>query len=169
MGPAHDLWVDGQRSAELLEFHLPSDKAKQEGWVSSSHAPSMAQHSESMVMIQPRPTTSASSGSKDIEHLRGSLAVRPLRNITRPTRKGDSSSGNLSEKVSHGQDNKGFDSRDSSTAQTHANSIIHRKLHPGDCYEADTVAIAGACHYSSTEPCDAQGGIEAGGMEMDDN
>nr|POE57875.1 hypothetical protein CFP56_69947 [Quercus suber] len=75
MGSAHDLWVDEQRPAELLEFHLPSDRAKQEGWVSSSHTPSMAQHSESMVEIQPRPTTSASAGSKDIKHLRGSLTA----------------------------------------------------------------------------------------------
>ena len=98
MGSTHDLWMDGQRSTELLEFHLPFDRAKHEGWVPSSHAPSMAQHSESMVEIQLRP----SSGLKDIEHLRGSLAVRPLRNITGPARKGASSSGNLSEKVSHG-------------------------------------------------------------------
>lgn len=82
LGSTHDLWVDGQRPDELSELHLPSDRAKQDGWVPSSHTPSMAQHLESMVEIHPRPTTPASTGSKDIKHLRGSLAVRPLKNIT---------------------------------------------------------------------------------------
>ncbi|KAF3949305.1 hypothetical protein CMV_024810 [Castanea mollissima] len=168
LGSTHDLWVDRQRSDELLELHLPSDRAKQDGWVPSSHAPSMAQHPESMVEIHPRPTTPASTGSKDIEHLRGSLAIRPLRNITGPTRKGASSSGNLSEKVSHRRDNRGFDSRDPFAAQAHPNSIIHGELHLGVSHEADASAIAGTCHHPSTESSDAQRGIEAGGMEMDD-
>ncbi|XP_075659352.1 uncharacterized protein LOC142629285 isoform X2 [Castanea sativa] len=130
--------------------------------------PSMAQHPESMVEIHPRPTTPAFTGSKDIEHLRGSLAIRPLRNITGPTRKGASSSGNLSEKVSHGRDNRGFDSRDPFAAQAHPNSIIHGELHLGVSHEADASAIAGTCHHPSRESSDAQRGIEAGVMEMDD-
>ena len=92
MGSPHDLWVDRQRLVELLELHLPSNQAKQEGWVPTFHTPSMAQHPKSMGEVHSRPTTSTSLESKNIEHLRGLLAIRTLRNIVGSPRKGTSSS-----------------------------------------------------------------------------
>lgn len=150
MGYPHDLWVDGQRLVELLELYLPSNRAKQEGRVPTSHTPSMAQHPKSMVEVYSRPTTFTSLGSKNIEHLRGLLAVLPLRNIAGSPRKGTSSSGNLSEKVSHRRDNESSNSRDSPTAQAHLDSSLHRELYLGNSHKVDTTTTAETCHNSST-------------------
>lgn len=62
MGHSHNLWVDGQRPVELLEFQLPSNKTEQERRILASYTPNMAHHFEPMVEVHSRPTTPSSPG-----------------------------------------------------------------------------------------------------------
>lgn len=135
----------------------------------TSHTPNMAHHSEPMVEVHFGPTTSPPTGSKNIKHLKGALASQPLRNIIGSNRKGTGSNGNLSTKVSNRRDNKSTNSGGSPTAKAHADSNFHGELHLGDNHKTDIDAATKACYYAGTESNDAQGGTEAGGMEMDDN
>lgn len=135
----------------------------------TSHTPNMAHHSEPMVEVHSGPTTSPPTGSKNIEHFKGALASQPLRNIIGSNRKGTSSNGNLSTKVSDRRDNESTNLGGSPTAKAHAGSNFHKELHLGDNHETDTNTATKACYYAGTESNDAQGGTEAGGMEMDDN
>ena len=154
MGPSHNLWVDGQRPVELLEFHLLFDRTKQERWMLACHTPSMAHHSEPMVEVHFRTTTASSPRLKNIEHLKGVLTIQPFRNITGSNRKGTSSSGNLPTKVSDRRDNRSSNTRGSPTAKAYPDSNLHEELHLGDNHKTDTVVTARACHYSSTKSND---------------
>ena len=87
MGHTHNLWVDGQRPVELLEFQLPFNKTEQERRILASYTPNMAHHFEPMVEVHSRLTTPSSPRSKYSEHLKGALAIQPLRNIAGPNRK----------------------------------------------------------------------------------
>lgn len=168
MGHSHNLWVDGKWPIELLEFQLPSNKTEQERRMLASYTPNMAHHSEPMVEVHSRPTTPSSPRLKYSEHLKGALAIQPLRNIAGPNRKWTSSSGNLPMKVSDRWDNESPNTWGSPTAKAYPNSNLHGELHFGDNHEIDIVATARACHYSSAESNDVHKGSEAGGMEMDD-
>lgn len=162
-----NLWLDEQKANECLELHLPYDKSEEDRWLPSFNPPSMALYSKPIVEVHSRPTPFPSPRIKDIKQLRDSLAIKPLRNITRPSKKGASLSENLPEKILDRGDNRGPNLRNPSPTQADSNPDLVKELYPRDNHKANSATTAGACHYSSTEPRNVQGGPKVGGMELD--
>ena len=107
----------------------------------------MALYSKPMVEVHSRPTPFPSPGTRDIKQLRDSLTIKPLRNITRPYKKGTSSNGNLLKKILDRGDNRGPNPRNPSLTQADSNLDLVKELHPRDNHEANSATTTRACHY----------------------
>ena len=169
MGSIDDLQVEKKGFNEFIELHIPINRGKQEGQLPSSNPPSLAQHTKPVVEIHAGSTSATpSSKTEDILHLKESLAIHPLQNITGPHRKGTGTNGNYSKEVLDRGNNRRPYSRHSSPTQAHPNSNGNRELHPRDNHVSDPNESPRACHYSGMRSNDIHDGPKAGRMELDD-
>ena len=128
---------------------------------------SMALHPQPMVAVHSRSPASAASGANDLQHLKHSLGIRPLRSISRPDGEGISPLGDMSEEISHQGSHRSANPRHPSSTEAHPDYHGDSELHDQDSNQANAFESAGTLRDTVDGNSSSQGGPTAGGMDLD--
>ena len=168
MGSTDDLRVDGQKSDGSLELHLPADGEKHNRRMPSSDRSGMVLHSQPMVEIHSRSSTSATHRTEDLQQLKDSLGERPLRSIARPYGERACAVGDMSEEILDRGVHRSSDAGHPSPTETDPNHGSNGELHHWHSDQTNSAEPPGTlCHSDAGNSC-GQGGASTGGMEVDD-
>nr|POE89569.1 hypothetical protein CFP56_02289 [Quercus suber] len=151
-----------------LEFHISPDGQEQGGRLPASDGPDLTLHPQPMVAVHSGLLIVVAFGPNDLQHLKHSLGVRPLRSITQLDGERVSCLGDMSAEVSHRGIHKSFDPRHSSSTEAHPNNNGNNEFHAQDTNQTNAVEFVGAFHHFDAGNLCSQGGPTAGRMELDD-
>lgn len=141
-----------------MKLHISPDGQEQGGRLPASNRPGLALHSQPMMAIHSGSPAIVASGADNLQHLKHSLGIKPLRSISRPDGEGVGPSRDMSEEVSHRGIHRSSDTRHTSLTEAHPNNNGNTELHTQCSDQTNAVESVGALHHSNARnPC-SQGG-----------
>ena len=151
-----------------MEIHFSSNGQEQGGRLLAADGSSLALHPQPMVAVHSGQSASAAFGANDLQHLKHSLGIRPLRSISRPDGEGTCPLGDMSEEIPHRGSHRSANPRNPSSTEAHPDNHGDSELHARDSNQANVVESAGTLRDTVDGNSSSQGGPTAGGMDLDD-